>query len=237
MATKKSMPAEEFHRISEPTEEDEALEPSIILTVKPLPQKQEMPQKEEPLAPAMVDEDISENFELRMDTVARNNSSSNGTRGKVNMPKTRAKARKMINAGAGVRLEPSSKKRRNRRSREEVVKESGKQMIMLSGLDEHGDAIKMNLLSKSGLSTNRVARDLNILESSITEAAFHLRSDGLTDSLNHHFGLDQLNPDGKKSADGCTIAALLMMNAAMLHQRISAGRWMANISDLSRYEE
>ena len=104
---------------------------------------------------------------------------------------------------------------------------------MLSGLDEHGDAIKMNLLSKSGLSTNRVVRDLNILEASITEAAFHLRSDELTDALNRHFGLDLLKPDGKKSADGCTIAALLMMNAAMLHQRIGAGRWMSGVSDLS----
>ena len=101
------------------------------------------------------------------------------------------------------------------------------------GLDEHGDAIKMNLLAKSGLSTNRVVRDLNILEASITEAAFHLRSDELTDALNRHFGLDQLKPDGKKSADGCTIAALLMMNAAMLHQRIGAGRWMSGVSDLS----
>ena len=223
-----------FHRFDEPPAQYEALEPTIILTVKPLPQKQETPQKQEPPdAPAM-SEDIDENFELRMDTVMRDKPGPDGTRGKVNMDKTIGKAKKMINNDAGVRLpNPSKKRNPNRRSREEVAKESGKQMIMLSGLDEHGDAIKMNLLSKSGLSTNRVVRDLNILESSITEAAFHLRSDGLTDALNRHFGLDQLNPDGKKSADGCTIAALLMMNAAMLHQRISAGRWMPGISDLS----
>ena len=234
VGTRKSEPSEEFHRFDEPPAQYEALEPTIILTVKPLPQKQETPQKQEPPdAPAMF-EDIDENFELRMDTVVRDKPGPYGTRGKVNMNKTRTKAGKMINNDAGVRLPNCSKKRNpNRRSRDEVAKESGKQMIMLSGLDEHGDAIKMNLLSKSGLSTNRVVRDLNILESSITEAAFHLRSDGLTDALNRHFGLDQLNPDGKKSADGCTIAALLMMNAAMLHQRISAGRWMSGISDLS----
>ena len=29
-----------------------------------------------------------------------------------------------------------------------------------------------------------------------------------------------------KVADGCTIAALLLMNAAMLHQRIVYGRWL-----------
>ena len=110
----------------------------------------------------------------------------------------------------------------------------GRQLILMSGLEEHGSAIKMNLLSKSGLSANRVIRDLNILEDSISEAAYHLRSDGLTDALNRHFGLDNLRADRKaKQADGCTIAALLMMNAAMLHQRISAGRWMPGISDLS----
>ena len=105
---------------------------------------------------------------------------------------------------------------------------------MLSGLGEYGDAIKMNLLAKSGLSANRVIRDLNILESSISEAAYHLGSDDLTDALNRHFGLDNLKAGKKgKRADGCTIAALLMMNAAMLHQRISAGRWMPRINNLS----
>ena len=225
-------PSEVFHLLNEPSG-DEALEPSIIFSVKALPQKQEPPQKQEQLETPAVVEDIDENFELRMDTPSRGKPAPGGIRGEVDMSKTKTKLRNMINNGGGVRLEPPSKKRRERRSRAEVGRESGKQMIMLSGLDEHGDAIKMNLLAKSGLSTNRVVRDLNILEASITEAAFHLRSDELTDALNRHFGLDQLKPDGKKSADGCTIAALLMMNAAMLHQRIGAGRWMPGINDLS----
>ena len=73
----------------------------------------------------------------------------------------------------------------------------------------------MNLLSKSGLSDNRILRDLNILESSVKEAAFHLRSDGLSTALDKHFGLDNLKQAAlQKQADGCTIAALLMMNAA-----------------------
>ena len=48
--------------------------------------------------------------------------------------------------------------------------------------------------------------------------------------MSKHFGLDKQ----KKSdaADGCTIAALLLMNAAMLHQRIAAGDWLDDISDL-----
>ena len=89
------------------------------------------------------------------------------------------------------------------------------------------------MLSKSGLTDNRVVRDLNLLESSVKEAAFHLRQDELGPTLDRHFGLDNLKQDDvKKQADGCTIAALLMMNAAMLHQRIAHGRWLSGVSDL-----
>ena len=107
-------------------------------------------------------------------------------------------------------------------------------MLKLSGMEEHGNAIKMNLLAKSGLRDNRVMRDLNILEDSVKEATHHLRNDELKEDLDRLFGLDNLDESKrKKSADGCTIAALLMMNAAMLHQRISNGRWLSGISDLS----
>ena len=169
-------------------------------------------------------------MELRMATVAREKPAADGKPGKVDLPKTKKKAKKMINEGDGLRLKP----RRNRRTREERAEESALRMLRLSGLSDHGSAIKMNLLSKSGLSDNRILRDLNILESSIKEAAFHLRSDGLLPELNKHFGLDNLNQAAlSKQADGCTIANLLMMNAAMLHQRISSGRWLSGISDLA----
>lgn len=89
-----------------------------------------------------------------------------------------------------------------------------------------------NLLSKSGLSRNRVDRDLNVLEASVSEAAHHLRGDEAAE-LDRHFQLDNLDPNSQnKQADGCTIAALLMMNAAMLHQRIAHGRGLAGVSDL-----
>ncbi len=172
--------------------------------------------------------------EMRMDTVARGKPAPDGTAGAVDIRKSKVKASKMINDGDGIRIEPPSKKPRKRRSREEIANESGMQMVLLSGLGEYGNAIKMNLLSKSGLSSDRVMRDLNLLEAGINEASFHLRSDDLVNELNTHFGLDNLNEASlKKQADGCTIAALLLMNAAMLHQRISAGRWLSGISDLS----
>ncbi len=169
-------------------------------------------------------------IELRLNTVARTKPSSDGTPGNVDIPKTKKKAKKMINEGTGIRLKQGKK----RRTPEEKAEQSAMQMLLLSGMSDHGNAIRMNLLSKSGLSDNRILRDLNILESSIKEAAYHLSSDGLSTALDKHFGLDNLKQAAlQKQADGCTIATLLMMNAAMLHQRISSGGWLSGISNLS----
>ena len=171
--------------------------------------------------------------ELRLDSVARDKPKTGAARGVVNIQKTKAKARKMINAGeGGIRL-PSGKPRKPRKSAKERAEERGQLALKLSGLEDYGNAIKMNLLSKSGLSGHRVMRDLNILEGSVTEAARHLRADELLPALNRHFGLDRLRETNKKQADGCTTAALLMMNAAMLHQRVANGGWLPGVSDLS----
>ena len=172
-------------------------------------------------------------IELRSDSVARDKPLAGETRGIVNIQKTQAKARKMINTGeGGIRMQPGSV-RKPRKTAKERAEAQGQIMLRLSGLEEYGNAIKMNLLSKSGLSGNRVLRDLNILESSVTEAAHHMRADGLLSALNTHFQLDRLRKTGRTQADGCTIAALLIMNAAMLHQRISNGGWLSGISDLA----
>ena len=112
------------------------------------------------------------------------------------------------------------------------------QMVLIKGLGEQGKAITTNLLSKSGLTGKRVIRDLNILETSVKEAAYHLERDGLRPTLNRHFMLDNLEEKAQKAieegkaADGCVTAALLMMNAAMLHQRIAEGGWLSGISSL-----
>ncbi|MXY68643.1 MAG: hypothetical protein F4Y47_08780, partial [Acidobacteriia bacterium] len=171
--------------------------------------------------------------ELRTDAVARDKPKAGAARGIVNIQKTKAKARKMINTGeGGIRVRRDGQ-RQTQKTAKERAEEQGQLMLKLSGLEDHGSAIRMNLLSKSGLSDNRVLRDLNILESSVSEAAHHMRADGLQPPLNKHFQLDRLKETDKKQADGCTIAALLMMNAAMLHQRISNGGWLSGISDLS----
>ena len=171
--------------------------------------------------------------ELRANSVTRDKPKAGEARGVVNIQQTKAKARKMINTGeGGVRVQPG-RQREPRKTAKERAEEKGQLMLKLSGLEDHGSAIKMNLLSKSGLSGNRVMRDLNILEGSVNEAAHHLRADELLPALNRHFGLDQLRETNQNQADGCTTASLLMMNAAMLHQRVANGGWLPGVSDLS----
>ncbi len=173
-----------------------------------------------------------DSIELRVDSVAHAKPKANGTSGPVDIKKTKAKAKEMINNDTGVRL-PHSSKSKPRRTPKEVNEQNAMQMLLLTGLEDHGNAITANLLSKSGLSRNRVMRDLNILEASVNEAVRHLRDDGLSSALDAHFQLDNLDQKSRKNqADGCTIVALLMMNAAMLHQRIASGRWLSKVSDL-----
>ena len=180
---------------------------------------------------AKLNEDGSK--ELRTASVERDKPKAGEARGVVNIKRTKAKAQKIINTGeGGTRVQPG-RRRKPRKTARERAEEKGQLMLKLSGLEEYGSAIKMNLLAKSGLSDNRVMRDLNILESSVSEAAHHMRADGLLSALSRHFGLDRLKKTDKKQADGCTVAALLMMNAAMLHQRIANGGWLSGVSDLS----
>ena len=220
--------AREFRPISElePTSEETERSRSIAETVR------SAYQTDEPTQIVAGKKNNDGSIELRMDTVVRAKPAPDGTRGKVDIRKCKSKAKDMINNGEGVRI-PTSKEKKPRLTREDRAERSSMQMLLLSGLEDHGNAIRMNLLSKSGLVDNRVVRDLNILESSVREAAHHMRDDGLQPALDRHFGLDNLKDDKRQGqADGCTIAALLMMNAAMLHQRIANGGWLTGVSDL-----
>ena len=168
--------------------------------------------------------------ELRVDTVVRAKPSANEIRGKVDVRKSKHKARNMINKGEGQRI-PTTEEKAKRPTH--VERTNTAVQLRLSELEDEGKAITMNLLGKSGLVSNRVVRDLNILEAGIKQAADDLHNDELQSALDHHFGLDNLKEnDAKRQADGCTIAALLMMNAAMLHQRIANGRWLSGVSEL-----
>ena len=171
-------------------------------------------------------------FDLRTDTVAREKPDTNGKPGAINIRKTKAKAKAMINNGTGNPL-PSLKDKKKKRTKDDS-KAVERQLRLLKEMQEFGEAIRMNLLEKSGLSDDRVLRDLNILEESVREGAHHLNADELRSALDRHFRLDNLREsEVNRQADGCTIAALLMMNATMLHQRIANGRWLSGVSDLA----
>ena len=171
-------------------------------------------------------------FDMRMGTVVRDKPDANGNPGRLNIRRTKARAKDMINNGEGNPLPSSPEKKKKRERGDQKVIE--RQMRLLREMEEFGDAIRINLLEKSGLINDRVLRDLNILEDSIREAAHHLNADELGPALDRHFGLDNLKKsDLNKQADGCTIASLLMMNAAMLHQRIANGRWLSGVNELA----
>ena len=169
--------------------------------------------------------------ELRADTVVRKKAGGQpGSLHPVDVDKSKKRAKEMVNKGAGIRV------RRRRRTSKEVAEDRTAQMLRLIET-EFGDSITVNLLSKSGLTPDRVTRDLNLLEGSVNEAAHHLREDGLQPALDRHFRLDNLRPTARdEQADGCVTAGLLMMNAAMLHQRIAQGRWISGIEDLSEFK-
>ncbi len=173
-------------------------------------------------------------LQLRRDTVVRNEPQATEVRGQVDAERTKKHARKMINDGEGVPVpSKAERKKKTAKTKKQKQEEHAQQMLeLIEG--EFGTDITVNLLAKSGLRRDRVSRDLNVLEESVNEAAHHLRRDELKAALDAHFGLDQLAADKRSDqADGCTIAALLLMNAAMLHQRIAAGRWLRDIEPLS----
>lgn len=169
--------------------------------------------------------------EVRADAVVRDKPpSAQGGTGRVNAAKTKKAAAAMINKGTGTPV-----KRRKTRSKRKTAQERDEAQAqrMLEQIGDLAEGITVNLLARSGLTRDRVDRDLNILRESVTEAAHHLRSDGLQPALDKHFGLDNLAPNKRsQQADGCTIAALLLMNAAMLHQRI-AGGWLRHVDPLA----
>ena len=155
----------------------------------------------------------------------KSKSKSDGTPGPVDTDRSKKTGRKMVNGGAGKKVD-----RRKRAEEREARAEE-----RISGLfDQVEDVgISANLLARSGLARNRAERDVNVLEDSIKEAKLCLKGDELDALLDRHFGLDQLAEDKRKGqADGCTIASLLLMNAAMLHERIAAGGWLTDISGM-----
>ena len=170
--------------------------------------------------------------ETREDTVVRHKPKPNQERGDVNEKQTKRRAGKVANGERGRSLPDPAEREQRRKEREAKRKtdfEAHIQGVLVDLSEQMGGAIAMNLLEKSGLTGNKVQRDLNLLADAVGEAARHIHDEaGLAAEMDAHFGNDNLAApkQGKPRADGATVAALLWMNAAMLHQRIQAGRWL-----------
>ena len=170
------------------------------------------------------------NLEMREQSVVRDKPKTDGTPGSINLTKTKATARKMLNGESGRKITRS----RKRKTPEELgALREQRTLNLLSGSKADEMGIFVNLLEKSGLCRNKAQRSVNTLDEVIAEARMRLEEDELASTLNAHFGLDkQSGASGKDRADGCTIASLLLMNAAMLHQRIAAGDWLPGVEKL-----
>ena len=167
--------------------------------------------------------------EMREQGVERDKPKPDGTPGSVNVKKTKATGRKMLNGESGRKI--LTQRRRTQEELAELRERRTLNLLTASKADDMG--IFVNLLEKSGLCRNKAQRSVNTLEEAIAEARLRLEEDELVAPLNSHFGLDnQSAAAGKDCADGCTIASLLLMNAAMLHQRIAAGGWLPGVAGL-----
>ena len=156
-----------------------------------------------------------------------------GMPGKVDIDRTKSKIIKPMAEGKGGTVVTPARERRPRRTQAELSAQAAMRLMELDANEERSKLITMNLLEKSGLRGNRPERDANMIQDSIYEAAHQLRNDSLKEPLDRHFNLNYLDDKARENqADGCTIAALLMMNAAMLHQRINAGRWLDGVEGL-----
>ncbi len=144
---------------------------------------------------------------------------------KVDIDATRKKARDMLNRKAGRKI---SQPDRYANSEKKDTTPMFKQLSIDEVL-----ALSVNLLERSGISADPAQRDVNILKSSIKEATHCLHNDEVGGILDRHFKIDRHGSSVRSSAaDGCTIASLLLLNVAMLHQRIALGGWFKGISDL-----
>ena len=102
------------------------------------------------------------------------------------------------------------------------------------------EAIRVNVLERSGLLSGP-ERDFNVLRESVEAAAARLREDELEDELKTQLDMQRIASDGKKRADACTVTALLLMTASIVHARIARagilkGRQAATLEEVSTHK-
>ena len=127
--------------------------------------------------------------------------------------------------GRKGRESPLRKPRRRKKNTKEEPRQMGFRLLRELGDDEgRGEQIRITLLEKSGLRRGP-ERDVNILRNTVEYAASRLRDDGLEDGLKAQLGMTNLAPPkrGRHRADACTVMALLVLTAAIVHSRLEAG--------------
>ncbi len=130
----------------------------------------------------------------------------------------------------GTRLRKPKKKRRSRTTPEKV----NPGLRLLSGLDdtnERGSRIVLNILEQSGISAGP-KRDMNVLRNTVSAAAELLRNDNLEGPLKVQLRMDRLK-EGNNRADACTVTALLVMNATLMHVRLARAEAIRNLSSVA----
>ena len=132
---------------------------------------------------------------------------------RVGIPETFAKATEKIRA--------KDRLRRPRRRGTESDQPDVDEPRLWKALASRNLAVEV--MEKSGLRGND-KRDFNILREPLQAAAGMLRSEGLEGSLRSLLKLpepdSQASERDRKSADACMVAAILMLNAVMIHGRL-----------------
>jgi len=127
--------------------------------------------------------------------------------------------------GKKGRVAPLRKPKRRKKDTKEESRQMGFRLLRELGDDEgRGERIRITLLEKSGL-RHGPERDVNILRNTVEYAASRLRDDELEDGLKSQLGMMNLAPPKKNKhrADACTVMALLVLTAAIVHVRLEVG--------------
>ena len=120
------------------------------------------------------------------------------------------------------KLRPAKKRRpeRDERNGSRPDRATQRSLQLLHSLRNEGaEAIRVNVLERSGL-LNGPERDFNVLRESVEAAAGKLKEDELEDELKTQLGMQRTAQTNAKRADACTVTALLLMTASIVHARI-----------------
>ena len=116
---------------------------------------------------------------------------------------------------------PHRPRRRKRRTTPTGQKDRIGPLLEPLNEDGFGRDFRVEVMEKSGLRGNST-RDFNLLMEPVSQAATQLRDEGLESRLAEVLGIAAENREDRESpeTDACKVAAVLLLNAAILHARL-----------------